>query len=268
MRAILLTSTFRRHRFAANHLAERCDLRGVWQEVKTFVPERHAEDARTAEVIRRHFAARDESEARYFAADDELRLSPDALAREVGPGGCSDPGEVARMAALEPDVVLVFGTGILRQPVLRAFDGRLLNIHLGLSPYYRGAGTNFWPLVNREPEYVGATIHVLDAGIDTGPILAHVRPALLPDDGPHDVGNKTIVAAVDGLYRAAEAHAAGRARAVPQGGGGRLYQRRDFGAAAVEQMLGNFATVMLPEYLEDRARRDAALRLVSLDSAA
>ena len=80
------------------------------------------------------------------------------------------------MAAARPDVVLVFGTGILREPLLSAFDGRIINIHLGLSPYYRGAGTNFWPLVNREPEYVGATIHYLDAGIDTGPIISHARP--------------------------------------------------------------------------------------------
>ena len=100
---------------------------------------------------------------------------PGAVHRVVSAGACNDPAEVALMAAARPDVVLVFGTGILREPLLSAFDGRIINIHLGLSPYYRGAGTNFWPLVNREPEYVGATIHYLDAGIDTGPMLAHAQ---------------------------------------------------------------------------------------------
>ena len=154
MRAIVLTSTFRRHLFVANRVAEGCDLAGVWQEEKTFKPERYANDAADEDVIQRHFAARDDSEAQYFASDAVLRLKPGVVHRKVASCGCSEPSEVALMAAARPDVVLVFGTGILRQPLLSTFDGRVINIHLGLSPYYRGAGTNFWPLVNREPEYV------------------------------------------------------------------------------------------------------------------
>ena len=50
------------------------------------------------------------------------------------------------MQQAAPDVVLVFGTGLLKAPLIGAFPGRIINIHLGLSPYYRGAGTNFWPL--------------------------------------------------------------------------------------------------------------------------
>jgi methionyl-tRNA formyltransferase len=172
------------------------------------------------------------------------------------------------MLALRPDVVLVFGTGILRDPFLSAFEGRIINIHLGLSPYYRGAGTNFWPLVNREPEYVGATIHYIDAGIDTGPILAHARPVIARGDGPHDVGNKTIVAAAQALLRAAAAHHAGAARAVPQWDGGRLYQRKDFSADAVRTLYRNFETRMIDDYLAARAGRDAALRLIEPERAA
>jgi phosphoribosylglycinamide formyltransferase 1 len=262
MRAILLTSTFRRHVFVANTVAAGCELAGVWQEEKTFRPERYAHDAADEGVIQRHFGARDASETLHFAPDSSLRLGSHALHREVAAGGCNDPAEVSLMAAARPDVVLVFGTGILRDPLLSAFSGRILNIHLGLSPYYRGAGTNFWPLVNREPEYVGATIHYLDAGIDTGPILSHARPQIERGDGPHDIGNKTIVAAAQALLRAAAAHVSGGTRAVPQWSGGRLYQRKDFSAGAVRTLYRNFETGMIEEYLAARASRDAALRLI------
>jgi folate-dependent phosphoribosylglycinamide formyltransferase PurN len=262
MRAILLTSTFRRHMFVANTVAASCDVVGVWQEEKTFRPERYAHDADDERVIEEHFAARDASEAAYFQADDEIRLDRGAECRTGSAGVCNDPAEVARMVAARPDVVLVFGTGILREPLLSAFEGRIINIHLGLSPYYRGAGTNFWPLVNREPEYVGATIHYIDAGIDTGPILAHARPVIERNDGPHDIGNKTIVAASHALLRAAEAHVAGAAHGVPQWGGGRLYQRKDFSADAVRTLYQNFETAMIDEYLAARLSRDAALRLI------
>jgi folate-dependent phosphoribosylglycinamide formyltransferase PurN len=262
VKAILLTSTFRRHVHVANTLAAASDLAGVWQEEKTFRPERYAQDAADEEVIQRHFASRDDAETRYFAADSEMRLKAGAVHRMVAGGACSDPAEVALMTAACPDVVLVFGTGILRQPLLSAFEGRIINVHLGLSPYYRGAGTNFWPLVNREPEYVGATIHYLDEGIDTGPIISHVRPAIERHDGPHDLGNKTIAAAAHALLRAAAAHVAGVARAVPQAGGGRLYQRKDFNADAVRTLYRNFETGMIDEYLAARRARDRALRLI------
>jgi methionyl-tRNA formyltransferase len=262
MRAVLLTSTFRRHVFVANTLAEHCDLVGVWQEQKSFHPERYATNADDETVIQRHFTSRDESEAAHFSSHDAVHVGARVVHRVVAPGACNDPAEVAVMAAARPDVVLVFGTGILREPLLSEFDGRIINIHLGLSPYYRGAGTNFWPLVNREPEYVGATIHYLDAGIDTGPMLAHARPTIMRGDGPHDIGNKTIVAAADALLRAATTHVAGAARPVPQWNGGRLYQRKDFSADAVRMLYRNFETGMIDEYLASRPSRDAALRLI------
>ena len=264
MRAILLTSTFRRHQFVANALASCCDLAGVWQEEKTFRPAAYAQSAEEHEIIARHFAARDASESQYFTEHDRLQLGPGAVHRLVGPAGCNDSAEVAGMAALAPDVVLVFGTGILREPLLTTFAGRIINIHLGLSPYYRGSGTNFWPLVNGEPEYVGATIHYLDAGIDTGPIIAHVRPDIALDDGPHDLGNKTIVAAARLLAQAAEAHVERRVSVVPQTGDGRLHRRKDFSAAAVRQLYRNFDSGMIEQYFADRERRDAALSLVTL----
>lgn len=262
MKAILLTSTFRRHQAVANYLASRCELAGVWQETKTFVPERYSTSPEDEAIIQAHFTARDASEEAYFANDATLRLERGAMHHRVEGHGCNAPAEVASMIALQPDVVFVFGTGILRDPLLSAFGGRIINMHLGLSPHYRGSGTNFWPLVNREPEYVGATIHYLDAGIDTGPIIAHARPAIAAGDGPHDLGNKAIVAGAKLLADAADAHVQRRTSAVAQRGGGRLYQRKDFNADAVRRLYRNFETGMIEEYLADRQRRDAALGLV------
>jgi hypothetical protein len=264
VRAILLTSTHRRHAWVASALARRLDLVGVWQEEKSFVPERYAGSDDDLDVIRRHFEERDASEHHHFGSTSDPVLAAGATLCRVPPGGCNEQAEVERMLALRPDVGLVFGTGILKDPVIGAFRGRLLNIHLGLSPYYRGAGTNFWPLVNREPEYVGATIHYIDAGIDTGPIVAHVRPDVTPADGPHDLGNRTIIAAAKALADAAAFHVAGVLQGVPQEGEGRTYYRKHFNAEAVRTLHHNFRTGMIAEYLSDRPRRDAALRLVSL----
>ena len=261
VRAVVLTSTMLRHQFVANTLAATLDVACVWQEEKSFEPLRYAESADDEAEIGRHFTARDASEATYFSAHARLQ----APSRRLPPGGCNDPAVIQGIRQARPDVVLVFGTGLLKRPLLDAFAGRLLNIHLGLSPYYRGAGTNFWPLVHREPEFCGATIHFLDEGVDTGPIIAHVRADIRGGDGPHDIGNRTIVAAASALAEAAAAHAASPLRGVPQAGGGRVYARKDFSADAVRRLYANFATGMIGEYLADRAARDARAPLVPLE---
>ena len=260
MRAIVLTSTMRRHCFVANALASRLEVAGVWQEEKSFEPLRYASSVEEEAVIERHFTARDRSEADYFADHDRVRSSSFRVPR----GGCNDPDVINAMQQTQPDVVLVFGTGLLKGTLIETFPGRILNIHLGLSPFYRGAGTNFWPLVNREPEYCGATIHVLDRGVDSGPVIVHVRPEIRHGDGPHDIGNKTIVAAAAALGEAALALGAGGVRTVTQTGGGRLYTRADFSASAVNQLYANFADGMIDEYLRSRDARDAVLPLVPL----
>ena len=261
MRAIVLTSTMRRHQFVANTLAERLDVVGVWQEEKSFQPMKYAGSSDDEAVIARHFDARDASEHAYFEGHDRVK----APARRLPPGGCNLPEEVEAMRRAQPDVVLVFGTSLLKQPLIDSFPGRILNIHLGLSPYYRGAGTNFWPLVNGEPEYCGATIHFLDIGVDTGPIIAHVRPAIDRGDGPHDIGNKTISAAAVALADAARRHAAAPIAGEPQQGEGRVYRRADFSAAAVRRLYANFEAGMIDDYLREQRARDARLRLVSME---
>ena len=104
MRAILLTSTFRRHVFVANTVAARCDLAGVWQEEKTFRPERYAHDAADEDVIQRHFAARDASEERYFAAASEVRLAAGALCKWVCATAMSMPATFPIAIRSIPDV--------------------------------------------------------------------------------------------------------------------------------------------------------------------
>jgi methionyl-tRNA formyltransferase len=234
----------------------------VWQEEKSFHPERYARNEVEERVITEHFARRDASEERFFP--DHAAVSSSLHTRRVPPGACNDPAEIAQMSALQPAIVLVFGTGMLREQVLTTFAGRIINIHLGLSPYYRGSGTNFWPLVNREPEYVGATIHCLDPRLDYGSILLHARPSIDRGDGPHDIGNRAILRASEVALPAAASLLGGNTGILPQWTKGRLYQRKHFSADAVRRLYRHFETGMIDEYLAHRVSRDAALRLIEL----
>ena len=50
---------------------------------------------------------------------------------------------------------------------------KAINIHMGISPYYRGADCNFWAIYDKNPSLVGATIQLLSKKLDYGLILYH-----------------------------------------------------------------------------------------------
>lgn len=101
--------------------------------------------------------------------------------------------EVYRIVlGFKPDIIVVYGTSILKGPLIN-ITSKIINFHLGLSPYYNGAGTNWWPMYNNEYEYVGTTIHYLDSGVDTGEIIGQCRSSINSSDSPHDIGNKNII---------------------------------------------------------------------------
>ena len=89
---------------------------------------------------------------------------------------------VALADKLQPDVIAVFGTSLIKGELLKKGRLGIVNLHGGLSPHYRGADCTFWALHNGEPEQVGCTLHFIDAGIDTGHLIAHVSPEIKADD--------------------------------------------------------------------------------------
>jgi methionyl-tRNA formyltransferase len=81
-----------------------------------------------------------------------------------------------------PELVVVSGAPILKKRIINAAEGNIINLHPGLTPQYRGRYGDFWPIYNREPDMVGATIHYLNKGIDTGAILLQQQVNFNPND--------------------------------------------------------------------------------------
>ncbi|MBK8497701.1 MAG: hypothetical protein IPL52_02510 [Flavobacteriales bacterium] len=81
------------------------------------------------------------------------------------------PDIVHRVAAERPDLVVVYGTGLLRAPLLALPVKGTLNAHSSMLPHYRGARSEFWQCYNDDPSAVGITVHLVDPSVDTGSIL-------------------------------------------------------------------------------------------------
>ena len=124
-------------------------------------------------------------------------------------------------------------------------------MHLGLSPYYRGTGTNVWPLINNEPEFIGATFMYIDSGIDTGSIIHQIRADIMLGDSPHSIGNRLIkkmteeyckiIDKFDNLHTERQIFSKGK-----------IYYLKDFNSNTCKKLYSNIQNGLIENYLEKK----------------
>jgi methionyl-tRNA formyltransferase len=126
-----------------------------------------------------------------------------------------DPNVLAAIRALEPElgVSVLFGY-LLRRPVLDLFPNGCVNLHPALLPYNRGAYPNVWPILDGTP--AGATLHYVDAGVDTGDIVAQRPVEVEPVDTGETLYRRLEDASFDVFFDAWPALRAGTAPRQPQ----------------------------------------------------
>jgi methionyl-tRNA formyltransferase len=168
------------------------------------------------------------AEARFFFGAGAPLLAREDLLVQVA--HINHPDVVALADRLQPDVIAVFGTSLIRGPLL--CRGRLgtFNLHGGLSPQYRGADCTFWALYNGEPDRVGCTLHRIDSGIDTGELIAHVCPEVGERDDELTLFWRGIRDSAEIYVEMLERLERGEHLGQPQAEKGRLYQVKQRGS--------------------------------------
>jgi hypothetical protein len=113
------------------------------------------------------------------------------------------PDALAAVRASAADGVIYGGGGILAPAFLEAARGRVLNAHAGPAPEIRGMAACEWALLlGLQPR---VTIHFIDRGIDTGPVIASIPVEVAPGDTIARLRSRCVVLGVAGLRREVEA---------------------------------------------------------------
>ena len=131
---------------------------------------------------------------------------------------CSDQNSeraVAQLRQWSPDLAIFTGGNILRDEVLKIPRLGVLNSHLALLPEIRGMSSPEWSLLCSVP--LGITIHFMDRGVDTGPILLRREfTAAAECESLADLRNRMIAEGLDLLATTVEALDRNEVSAVPQ----------------------------------------------------
>lgn len=89
-----------------------------------------------------------------------------------------------KLTELKVDLVCLAGfMRLVKEPLLRAFPNRILNIHPALLPNF--PGVEAWTqALQAGVRQTGCTVHYVDAGMDSGEIIMQAFVPVLPDDTP------------------------------------------------------------------------------------
>jgi len=235
LKLLVLCGRSPRHLYVANALCAAAEVQAIVQEtgadlswrklLRQLRPDQLARKAWRWLRDRRRY--RGGGEASFFFGAQPPRLDRPALVHAVP--HINHPEVVALARRLQPDLIAVFGTSLIRGELLR--EGRLgiVNLHGGLSPEYRGADCTFWALHNREPHKVGCTLHWIDAGIDTGGLIAHVCPEVRAGDDELTLFWRAVQTSAGVYAELLQRLAAGERYGQRQPHRGRLYQVRQRG---------------------------------------
>jgi methionyl-tRNA formyltransferase len=132
------------------------------------------------------------------------------------PQKLKSPEAFADLAALEPDVIVVAAYGqILRQNVLDLPKFGCLNVHASYLPRWRGAAP-IQAAILAGDEYSGVSIMKMDAGIDTGPLLAQENAAINAQETAKTLENKLAKLGSDLLLRTLPQYLDGKIAPKPQ----------------------------------------------------
>jgi len=277
MRTLVIVSQDKSDIFFANQLAKALDVVGI--VVENQIPARDCSSLyqksvkylstpgvflrKVMEVLDRKFIERYQD---YNIPENALDFGEEGRALMVGEGvdvmytqgvnAINRPEYRSWIQSLKPDVIAVCGASILRTELLSISTHGVLNLHGGLSQFYRGLFTTDWAIHNGVPEYVGATVHFVSEGVDDGDVVYQGRPEITADDNPNSLYEKVVRLGVQMMIRAITDIEQSRCQQTSLESKGQLYLHDMFDVSAKRATWRQVKKGVILDYLSDKNTRD------------
>lgn len=252
MKIVLMCGSHPRHLYVAKTLYDQGFLGGLVVETReVFVqqPPAGLEEIDRENFIR-HFKARDEAEEKFFGAVKDWDYKSEVKTYQVDWNTLNAPETLAFVKSIEPEYVISYGVHKINDELIDAFSKRCFNIHGGLSPWYRGNITLFWPFYFLEPNWAGMTVHSLSNRMDAGDILHHSVPVLEYGDKIHDVACKAVKQVAEDLCVILQKIQEGTTIVrVPQRSTGKLFIAKNWKPQHLRLIYNTFDDDIVDKYL-------------------
>ena len=179
MKITLFTSNKNRHNYLINLLSEVSDQLYVIQECGTIFPEIVPGHYQVSPIMKKYFENVNNAQSQLFGNSYVNNKKKNIKILPMLSGDLNQCSMNLLSDFLKSDVYVVFGSSYIKGELVDFLvKQKAINIHAGVSPYYRGTDCNFWALYDDNTHLVGTTIHLLSKGLDSGPMLYHAMSNL------------------------------------------------------------------------------------------
>ena len=198
MKITLFTGNQPRHRAMISMLSRYCDELAVVMECTTLFPGKQKDFFNNSKLMMQYLDLMQRSEKQVFGSLGEFTPS-NARILPMRMGDLKNMTLLDLQGLRASKYYVVFGSSFIKGDLLKFLTKRdAINIHMGISPFYRGSSCNFWAMYDNRPDLVGATIHYLSETLDGGDIICHAKPT--PHlASPFDYGMRCVEAAQETL---------------------------------------------------------------------
>lgn len=253
---VFMTGSHPRHAAMARAVAQSGSLTAlVIEEREVHVPAPPlglAEDL-TA-LFNTHFERRASSEDHFFGRNGEL---PDVPTLCVTREELNSPKVLHWLEQYSPDLLLSYGVHILTPGILATARRAAWNIHGGLSPWYRGTATHFWPSYLLQPQFTGMTLHDTIASVDAGAIVHQSAAELVRGDGLHDLSCRAVLSLMSDISAVITKFYSGvTLEKKPQTTSGRIWRTADWRPDHLRLIYEHFNDSVVNYYLDGRLQHE------------
>lgn len=264
LKVSILTSHCLRHEYFIKKVSSYFNVIDIFEEQKNdkFNHKEHARKS-GAELLLNHMDGFELAERKHLLNYVEMtKISKNSKIIKCRKGGINDLDITKRIMESDTDIFAVYGTSLIKDEILR-LKKPFINIHLGLSPYYKGMACSLWPFYNNEPEYNGVTILELDKGIDSGNIVHQELVNLERNDSIHDGSVKGIISGVELIIKTLEEFSINRLKSTEQNKGqGKTYFQKDLNEQILHEVYQNWTQQKINEYVDYQEKRQKKVKYI------
>ncbi len=198
MKITVITSNKLRHNYLINKLSNICSSLYVIQESSTIFPGINFGRNKKSITMKKYFSKVELAQQKLFSDHFYIRKNKkiEILPLQFNDLNLIKLSKIKRF--FQSDIYIIFGSSFIKGEIFKFLNKKkAINIHMGVSPYFRGTDCNFWAINDGYPGLVGATIHYLSNTVDGGEIIYHATSKINKD--PFLYTMSSVKSAIDSL---------------------------------------------------------------------
>lgn len=191
MKLGLITGNSLRHNYLGTYLSQNF-------ETIHYIETSTVNNITKSKIMKDYFLKVQNSENLIFEKTNSIDSKADKI---FLPKGQVNNLEFKSNRLLDCDCIIVFGSSIIKDPLFSEIsDKKLINLHMGISPYYLGSACNFWAMYDNNIQYVGGTIQTLSRTLDMGNTLKYCYPNFNKDSfNPFNFSMEAVMETINNL---------------------------------------------------------------------